>query len=173
MISKELSPNWVTYATLLRVYGRAPYSDDALMACLRNRNGMARNGIGFFSRHSNRVHLKSGIGSLNLPESDPLDGGGIWIPGRRLFQESNFYTQTTPASSTSPFVPEKELELNVILYNTLLAMCADVGYTEEAVEIFEEMKSYETLNPDSWTFSSMITIYSCSVESHRGRSNIE
>ncbi|KAM2274949.1 hypothetical protein ACFX1S_044692 [Malus domestica] len=45
---------------------------------------------------------------------------------------------------------EKELELNVILYNTLLAMCADVGYTEEAVEIFEEMKSYETLNPDTW-----------------------
>ncbi|KAM2375821.1 hypothetical protein ACFXTH_044535 [Malus domestica] len=59
---------------------------------------------------------------------------------------------------------EKELELNVILYNTLLAMCADVGYTEEAVEIFEEMKSYETLNPDSWTFSSMITIYSCSAK---------
>nr|XP_028965178.1 pentatricopeptide repeat-containing protein At4g16390, chloroplastic-like [Malus domestica] len=68
---------------------------------------------------------------------------------------------------------EKGLELNVILYNTLLAMCADVGYTDEAVDIFEEMKSSETLKPDSWTFSSMITIYSCSVESHRGRNNIE
>ncbi|KAM1005341.1 hypothetical protein ACFX2C_005435 [Malus domestica] len=30
MISKELSPNWVTYATLLRAYGRARYCDDAL-----------------------------------------------------------------------------------------------------------------------------------------------
>ncbi|KAM1762920.1 hypothetical protein TB1_005397 [Malus domestica] len=57
---------------------------------------------------------------------------------------------------------EKGLELNVILYNTLLAMCADVGYTNEAVEIFEEMKTSETLKPDSWSFSSMITIYSCS-----------
>ncbi|KAM1540799.1 hypothetical protein ACFX10_005431 [Malus domestica] len=105
MISNELSPNWVTYATLLRAYGRAPYCDDSL----------------------------------------------------------NVYKE----------MKEKGLKLNVILYNTLLAMCADVGYTDEAVEIFEEMKSSETLKPDSWTFSSMITMYSCSVESHRGRSNIE
>ncbi|XP_059663494.1 pentatricopeptide repeat-containing protein At4g16390, chloroplastic [Cornus florida] len=57
---------------------------------------------------------------------------------------------------------EKGMELNVVLYNTLLAMCADVGYAEEAVQIFEDMKSTETCKPDSWTFSSMITIYSCS-----------
>ncbi|KAM1235982.1 hypothetical protein ACFX2J_005378 [Malus domestica] len=62
---------------------------------------------------------------------------------------------------------EKGLKLNVILYNTLLAMCADVGYTDEAVEIFEEMKSSETLKPDSWTFSSMITMYSCSGKAKR------
>ncbi|XP_022142513.1 pentatricopeptide repeat-containing protein At4g16390, chloroplastic [Momordica charantia] len=57
---------------------------------------------------------------------------------------------------------EKGLQLNVILYNTLLAMCADVGYVNEAVEIFEDMKSSGACSPDSWTFSSMITIYSCS-----------
>ncbi|KAF6145079.1 hypothetical protein GIB67_013430 [Kingdonia uniflora] len=57
---------------------------------------------------------------------------------------------------------EKGLELNVVLYNTLLAMCADMGYTDEAVQIFEELKKSETCKPDSWTFSSLITIYSCS-----------
>ncbi|KAL3740920.1 hypothetical protein ACJRO7_022099 [Eucalyptus globulus] len=57
---------------------------------------------------------------------------------------------------------DKGMQLNVILYNTLLAMCADVGYMDEAVEIFEEMKSSGTCQPDSWTFSSLITIYSCS-----------
>ncbi|KAA0042345.1 hypothetical protein IC582_028765 [Cucumis melo] len=57
---------------------------------------------------------------------------------------------------------EKGLQLNVILYNTLLAMCADVGYVNEAVEIFQDMKNSGTCSPDSWTFSSMITIYSCS-----------
>uniref|UniRef100_F6HCW7 Pentatricopeptide repeat-containing protein, mitochondrial n=1 Tax=Vitis vinifera TaxID=29760 RepID=F6HCW7_VITVI len=57
---------------------------------------------------------------------------------------------------------EKGLELSVVLYNTLLAMCADVGYTEEAAAIFEDMKSSGNCMPDSWTFSSLITIYSCS-----------
>ncbi|XP_052202539.1 pentatricopeptide repeat-containing protein At4g16390, chloroplastic [Diospyros lotus] len=56
----------------------------------------------------------------------------------------------------------KGMELNVTLYNTLLAMCADVGYIDEAVEIFEDMKKSETCKPDSWTYSSLITIYSCS-----------
>lgn len=57
---------------------------------------------------------------------------------------------------------EKGLELTVNLYNTLLAMCADIGYVDEAVEIFEDMKNSGTCKPDSWTFSSLITIYSCS-----------
>ncbi|MQM18510.1 hypothetical protein Taro_051503 [Colocasia esculenta] len=58
---------------------------------------------------------------------------------------------------------EKVMELTVVLYNTLLAMCADLGLADEAVEIFEEMKkSPEGCKPDSWTFSSLITIYSCS-----------
>ncbi|XWS18091.1 hypothetical protein CRYUN_Cryun32bG0012100 [Craigia yunnanensis] len=57
---------------------------------------------------------------------------------------------------------EKQLELTVIMYNTLLAVCADVGYADEAVENFEDMKNSGTCKPDSWTFSSLITIYSCS-----------
>ncbi|KAK6269164.1 hypothetical protein QUC31_013324 [Theobroma cacao] len=57
---------------------------------------------------------------------------------------------------------DKGLELTVILYNTLLALCADVGYADEAVEIFEDMKNSGTCKPDSWTYSSLITIYSCS-----------
>ncbi|KAL2524125.1 Pentatricopeptide repeat-containing protein [Abeliophyllum distichum] len=57
---------------------------------------------------------------------------------------------------------EKGMELSVVLYNTLLSMCADVGYTDQAVDIFEDMKSSGTCMPDSWTFSSLITIYSCS-----------
>ncbi|XP_031273464.1 pentatricopeptide repeat-containing protein At4g16390, chloroplastic [Pistacia vera] len=57
---------------------------------------------------------------------------------------------------------EKGMELNVILYNTILAMCADLGYIDEAFKIFEDMKSTGTCHPDSWTFSSLITICSCS-----------
>ncbi|KAI3466497.1 hypothetical protein Pfo_023160 [Paulownia fortunei] len=57
---------------------------------------------------------------------------------------------------------EKGLEMSVVLYNTLLSTCADVGFTDEALEIFQDMKSSGTCTPDSWTFASLITIYSCS-----------
>ncbi|CAK8564464.1 unnamed protein product [Lathyrus sativus] len=56
---------------------------------------------------------------------------------------------------------EKGMHLDTHLYNTLLAMCADVGYTDQAFEIFEDMKSCDICSPDSWTFSSLITVYSC------------
>ncbi|KAK0598211.1 hypothetical protein LWI29_032577 [Acer saccharum] len=57
---------------------------------------------------------------------------------------------------------EKGMELNVILYNTILSMCADIGFADEAFEIFEDIKRSGTCKPDSWTFSSLITINSCS-----------
>ncbi|XP_058196828.1 pentatricopeptide repeat-containing protein At4g16390, chloroplastic [Rhododendron vialii] len=56
----------------------------------------------------------------------------------------------------------KGMELNVTLYNTVLAMFADVGYVDEAVEVFEDMKRSGTCKPDSRTFSSLMTAYSCS-----------
>ena len=54
------------------------------------------------------------------------------------------------------------MEMNTLLYNTLLAMRADVGYIDEAFEIYKGMKSSGTCHPDSWTFLSLITVYSCS-----------
>lgn len=58
---------------------------------------------------------------------------------------------------------EEDMELNVVLYNMLLSMCADIGLITEAEEIFAEMKKLpEGSRPDSWSYSSMITAYSCS-----------
>ncbi|XP_047307800.1 pentatricopeptide repeat-containing protein At4g16390, chloroplastic [Impatiens glandulifera] len=56
---------------------------------------------------------------------------------------------------------KKGMEMNVTLYNTLLSMCADLGLVEEATEIFEDMNESGSCKPDTWTFSSMITVYSC------------
>ncbi|XP_020220281.1 pentatricopeptide repeat-containing protein At4g16390, chloroplastic [Cajanus cajan] len=52
------------------------------------------------------------------------------------------------------------VDMTADLYNKLLAMCVDVGHIDKAVEIFDEMKSSRTCQPDSWTFSSLVTIYS-------------
>ncbi|KAJ4750385.1 Pentatricopeptide repeat-containing protein [Rhynchospora pubera] len=50
--------------------------------------------------------------------------------------------------------------LDVILYNQLLAMCADVGLVKEAEEIFDEMKKLPIgSGPDSWSYYCIITAY--------------
>ncbi|GJR96224.1 pentatricopeptide repeat-containing protein [Tanacetum coccineum] len=46
------------------------------------------------------------------------------------------------------------------IYSTLLSMCADVGFVDEAVAIFEEMKRSKDCQPNSRTFSTLITILS-------------
>lgn len=55
----------------------------------------------------------------------------------------------------------KGMNLNNVLYNTLLSMCADIGFVDEAVELLEDMKTSNDCKPDTWTYSSMITIFSC------------
>ncbi|KAL5157766.1 Pentatricopeptide repeat-containing protein, chloroplastic [Glycine soja] len=52
------------------------------------------------------------------------------------------------------------MDMTADLYNKLLAMYADMGYIDRAVEIFYEMNSSGTCQPDSWTFASLIAIYS-------------
>ncbi|KAL5556329.1 hypothetical protein UlMin_038565 [Ulmus minor] len=66
---------------------------------------------------------------------------------KRPWQAKKIHQEmTSNGLSPSWEMKEKGMQLNVILFNTILAMCADCSDT----------------NPDSWTFSSMITIYSCS-----------
>ncbi|MFS7989158.1 putative tetratricopeptide-like helical domain superfamily, pentacotripeptide-repeat region of PRORP [Helianthus anomalus] len=58
----------------------------------------------------------------------------------------------------------KGTNLNNVLYNTLLSMCADIGFFDEADELLDDMKSCTDCKLDSWKYSSMITILSCCVK---------
>uniref|UniRef100_A0A0D9VR93 Smr domain-containing protein n=1 Tax=Leersia perrieri TaxID=77586 RepID=A0A0D9VR93_9ORYZ len=63
-------------------------------------------------------------------------------------------------------IKDESIHIDVILYNMLLSMCADIGYVDEAEEIFRDMKASSTMDdasskPDSWSYSSMVTLYSC------------
>ncbi|KAG4948871.1 hypothetical protein GLYMA_15G118100v4 [Glycine max] len=55
---------------------------------------------------------------------------------------------------------EKGKDLDILLYNMLFDMCANVGCVDEAVKIFEHMKSSGTCPPDSFTYASLINMYS-------------
>ncbi|KAJ0502737.1 putative tetratricopeptide-like helical domain superfamily, pentacotripeptide-repeat region of PRORP [Helianthus annuus] len=58
----------------------------------------------------------------------------------------------------------KGMNLNNVLYNTLLSMCADIGFVDEAVKLLDDMKSCADCKPNNWTYSSTITIFSCCVK---------
>ncbi|KAG6636152.1 pentatricopeptide repeat-containing protein At5g46580, chloroplastic [Carya illinoinensis] len=49
--------------------------------------------------------------------------------------------------------------VDLILYNTLLNMCADLALEEESERLFEDMKSLEYCSPDSWSYTAMLNIY--------------
>ncbi|GLJ22539.1 hypothetical protein SUGI_0424290 [Cryptomeria japonica] len=55
---------------------------------------------------------------------------------------------------------------DMMLYNTLLGMCADLGLMEEAAAIFEEMSQSDQCKPDQWSYTSMIDLYAkrCQIE---------
>ncbi|KAK6935010.1 Pentatricopeptide repeat [Dillenia turbinata] len=50
-------------------------------------------------------------------------------------------------------------QMDFILYNTLLSMCADLGLEEEAERLFEHMKQLENSKLDSWSYTAMLNIY--------------
>ncbi|CAH9101336.1 unnamed protein product [Cuscuta epithymum] len=47
---------------------------------------------------------------------------------------------------------------DIILYNTLLSMCADLGLVGEAERLFGDMKGLPG-GPDSWSYTAMLNIY--------------
>ncbi|KAK7412737.1 hypothetical protein VNO78_04325 [Psophocarpus tetragonolobus] len=73
------------------------------------------------------------------------------------------YTRTQSSEDALHIYKEMKgngMDMTADLYNKLLAMCADLGYIDKAVKIFYDMRSSGTCQPDSWTFSSLITMYS-------------
>eukprot|EP01018_Ginkgo_biloba_P032296 Gb_19282 [translate_table: standard] len=53
---------------------------------------------------------------------------------------------------------------DLILYNTLLSMCADIGRVEEALMLFEEMGQSQNCKPDIWSYTSMINLYTSKAQ---------
>ncbi|XP_057977860.1 pentatricopeptide repeat-containing protein At5g46580, chloroplastic [Malania oleifera] len=53
----------------------------------------------------------------------------------------------------------KRWPMDLILYNTLLSMCADIGLEEEAEKLFQDMKHSEHCRPNSWSYTGMLNVY--------------
>lgn len=154
----------VTFSTLIRIYGKSGNFD----GCLNVYEEMKAVGV-----KPNLViynTMLDAMGRANRPwqakniYKEMMDSGlspswGTYAALLRAYAKANHIED---ALTVYKAMKEKGLELNVVLYNSLLATCAEFGYTEEAGMIFEDMKSSGNCKPDGWTFSSLVTIYSCS-----------
>ncbi|XP_057429894.1 pentatricopeptide repeat-containing protein At4g16390, chloroplastic-like [Lotus japonicus] len=56
---------------------------------------------------------------------------------------------------------EKGKDVDKVLYNMLFDMCAHFGNADEAMKIFADMKSSGDCQPDNFTYTSLINMYSC------------
>ncbi|KAI5414458.1 variant 2 [Lathyrus oleraceus] len=153
----------VTFSTLIKMYGVAGNYD----GCLNVYEEMKALGV-----KPNLVVYNTLLDAMGRAKR-PWQAKAIY---RELIKNGLFPNRATYGSLIHAYgrarycddalivykeMKEKGMDLNTQLYNTLLAMCADIGFTDQAFEIFEDMKSCDTCSPDSWTFSSLITIYSC------------
>ncbi|KZV35578.1 pentatricopeptide repeat-containing protein chloroplastic [Dorcoceras hygrometricum] len=154
----------ITFSTLIRIYGTSGNFD----GCLNLYEEMKAFGV----RPNATVYntLLDAMGRAKRPWQAKsiyreMVGKGVeptWGTYAALIRAYGKARYGEDALAVYREMREKQLELTVVLYNILLSTCADVGFTDEALEIFEDMKSSGTCTPDSWTFASMITIYSCS-----------
>lgn len=153
----------VTFATLIRIYGTMRNFD----GCLNIYEEMKALGV----RPNASVYnsLLDAMGRAKRPWQakniyrDMVKNGvePTWGTYASLIRAYGRVRYGEDAIAVYKEMKEKGLELSVVLYNTLLSTCADIGYTDEALEIFQDMKSLGSCTPDSWTFASLITIYSC------------
>ncbi|XP_038983511.1 pentatricopeptide repeat-containing protein ATP4 homolog, chloroplastic-like [Phoenix dactylifera] len=155
----------VTFATVIRVYSHSGNFDGALNVYEEMKALGVKPNVVIYNT------LFDAMGRAGRPWQvktifKEMDKKGL-VPNRAtyaaLLRSYCKARYAEDALSVYRQMKEKGMEMNVILYNMLLSMCADIGCVDEAAEIFAEMKGLpDDCKPDSWSYSALITAYSCS-----------
>ncbi|KAK9089887.1 hypothetical protein Scep_028969 [Stephania cephalantha] len=154
----------ITFSTLIKIYGSSGNFDGALNVYEEMKALGVKPNLVIYNRLLDTMgRAKRPWQAKNIYREMRSNGfEPSWATYAALLRAYSRARYGADAISVYREMKEKGMELDVILYNTVLAMCADIGFVDEAFEIFEDLKSSGTCKPDSWTFSSLITIYSCS-----------
>ncbi|KAG2256158.1 hypothetical protein Bca52824_075452 [Brassica carinata] len=153
----------VTFSTLIRIYGYSGNYDGCLNIYEEMKSLGVKPNLVIYNRLLDSMGKAKRPWQAKIIHRDLISNGfePNWSTYAALVRAYGRARYGDDALVIYREMKEKGLELTVILYNTLLSMCADIGYVDEAFEIFQDMKSCGTCEPDSWTFSSLITVYSC------------
>ncbi|EFH46420.1 hypothetical protein ARALYDRAFT_915114 [Arabidopsis lyrata subsp. lyrata] len=154
----------VTFSTLIRIYGVSGNYDGCLNIYEEMKALGVKPNLVIYNRLLDSMGRAKRPWQAKIIHKDLISNGFTpnWSTYAALIRAYGRARYGDDALVIYREMKEKGLSLTVILYNTLLSMCADIGYVDEAFEIFQDMKNCETCDPDSWTFSSLITVYSCS-----------
>lgn len=161
--------NWkldaIAFSTVIRVYGNSGNYDGALnvfeeMKALGVKpNSITYNMLLDSMGRAGRPWLVRTIYREMIETAELIPNRTTYAALIRSYSRSRY---SDDALAVYKETKARGMELNVVLYNSLLAMCADIGLMTDAIEIFEDMKRTSNgCRPDSWTYSSLITIYSC------------
>ncbi|KAL8228221.1 hypothetical protein R6Q57_015805 [Mikania cordata] len=167
LYDRSRTENWrldaVTFTTVIRIYGTSGNFDGCLTVFEEMKAlGVKPNLVCYntlldaMGRAKRPWQVKSIFQQLVSSELTP--GWATYAALIRAYAKARYGDD---ALNVYKEMRAKGMSLNNVLYNTLLSMCADVGFVDEAVEMFDDMKTSTGCKPDSWTYSSMITIFSC------------
>ncbi|KAI4365022.1 hypothetical protein MLD38_021044 [Melastoma candidum] len=153
----------ITFSTLIKIYGQARNFDGCLNVYEEMKALGVKPNLVIFNTLLDAMGRAKRPWQAKILHKELINSGFSpnWVTYAALLRAYGKARYGEDALAIYREMKEKGMELNVVLFNTLLAMCADLGFEEAAVELFEEMKKSRKCEPDSWTFSSMITVYSC------------
>ncbi|XP_013601492.1 PREDICTED: pentatricopeptide repeat-containing protein At4g16390, chloroplastic-like [Brassica oleracea var. oleracea] len=153
----------VTFSTLIRIYGYSGNYDGCLNIYEEMKSLGVKPNLVIYNRLLDSMGKAKRPWQATIIHKDLISNGfePNWSTYAALIRAYGRARYGDDALVIYRQMKGKGMELTVILYNTLLSMCADIGYVDEAFEIFQDMKSSGTCDPDSWTFSSLVTVYSC------------
>lgn len=153
-----------TFSTIIRVYGASGNFDGVLNVYEEMKALKVKPSVGVFNT------LLDAMGRAGRPWQvktiyKEMESSGL-EPNRttysallRAFSRARYAEDSLRVYKE---MKEKGYEPNLVLYNMVLSMCADIGLVDSALEIFGTMKELGgECKPDTWTYSSMITVYSC------------
>ncbi|CAF2150822.1 hypothetical protein BRARA_A01912 [Brassica rapa] len=153
----------VTFSTLIRIYGYSGNYDGCLNIYEEMKSLGVKPNLVIYNRLLDSMGKAKRPWQATIIHKDLISNGfePNWSTYAALIRAYGRARYGDDALVIYRQMKGKGMELTVILYNTLLSMCADIGYVDEAFEIFQDMKSSGSCDPDSWTFSSLVTVYSC------------
>ncbi|KAM0049843.1 putative tetratricopeptide-like helical domain superfamily, pentacotripeptide-repeat region of PRORP [Helianthus debilis subsp. tardiflorus] len=158
--------NWslsdVTYTTVIRICGTVGNFDECLTVFRERKARGIKPNLGCYNTLLDAIARGKRASDVKSIHREILSSGlrPGWATYAALLRAYCKARCGDDAMNVYEEMKEKGMVLNNALYNILLSTCANIGFVDEAITIFEDMKTSKDCQPDTRSFSLLITILS-------------